>query len=59
MNEKEFEHYLQRTKEVLKLERVNDIGSRMARLSGWIGGSGDTVFTGDQIKRLFDLAFEE
>lgn len=59
MDEKEFEQYLRRTKEVLKLEKLDDIGSRMARLSGWIGGSKDKLFTGDQIRRLFDLAFTE
>ena len=57
MDEKEFEKYIKKTKEVLK-ERDADIKGRMWFLVGWIS-TGEKVFTGRQIERLFQLVDPE
>ena len=58
MNEKEFDLYHEEMAERVKEWKTKcDRGEVKAALIGWLGAEKEYAFTGEQIKRLFDLCF--
>ena len=58
MNEEEFALYYEEMKEQVEEWKAEyDRGEVQHALIGWLGAEREYAFTGEQLKRLFDLCF--